>query len=209
MKKNAAPKKATGPKGKPAAKEKKELAVLSFEDSAAWWAWLSENHAKSPGVWLALEKKSARKDALDYAGALDAALAWGWIDSQKRAHDASAWHQRFGPRGPRSLWSKINREKVAALLARGEMQPAGMAHVEAARADGRGDAAYDSPSKAGLPEDFAARLEARGLTAKYHAMSSANRYAMLFRLQTAKKPETRERHLARFVEMIDRGETLH
>ena len=187
-----------------------ELEIMLFADAAAFSAWLAKHHAQSPGLWLQLAKKGSRLRSLSYAEAVDVALAWGWIDSQKRAHDADSSLQRFTRRGPRSLWSVINREKVAALLARGAMQPPGLAEVERARADGRWDAAYAPASRAEVPEEFARALAAEPRArAAFEALDGANRYAMLFRLQTVKKPETRTRHVARFVEMLLKGEKIH
>ncbi len=144
------------------------------------------------------------------AEALEVALAWGWIDAQKRAHDDSWWLQRFTPRGPRSMWSKINREKALALIAAGEMKPPGMAEVERARRDGRWDSAYDSPSRASVPDDLAAALAASPRARAFFAtLDSANRYAVLYRVQTARKAETRARRIAQLVAMLARHEKLH
>ena len=183
---------------------------LAFADARAFQAWLEKNHASSDGIWLKLAKKATGLPSVSYAEAIDVALAWGWIDGQKRARDDRFWLQRFGPRSKRSVWSKINREKALALMAAGTMQPAGLAEDELARSDGRWDAAYDPPSRAAVPDDFAAALAKNARAAKaFAAVDSANRYAMLWRLQTAKKPETRARRLADFVAMLARGETLH
>lgn len=188
----------------------KPLPIVHFRDAASFERWLEEHHARSPGVWLQLAKKGAALPTLSYAEAVDAGLAWGWIDSQKRAHDAESWLQRFTPRGPRSLWSEINREKALALIARGAMHPPGLAEVERARADGRWDAAYAPASRAEVPPEFARALAAdRALEAAFAALDGANRYAMLFRLQNAKKPETRARLIAKFVAMLRAGETIH
>jgi uncharacterized protein YdeI (YjbR/CyaY-like superfamily) len=183
---------------------------LTFADATLWARWLAANHASSTGVWLALAKKGAAHATLTYAEALDEALAWGWIDGLKRPQDESVWLQRFTPRKARSSWSKINREKVAVLTRAGRMQPPGLAEVERARADGRWEAAYDSAKNSTVPEDLAAALAASPQAQSFFAtVDAANRYAVLFRVQTAKKPETRARRIADFVAMLARGETIH
>lgn len=183
---------------------------LSFADASAWARWLAANHASSKGVWLAIAKKGASHVTVTYAEALDEALAWGWIDSHKRSHDESAFLQRFSPRVARSPWSKINRDKVAVLLEAGRMEAPGLAEVERAKADGRWDMAYDSPKNATVPEDLAAALDERPQAKSFFAkVDGANRYAVLYRVQTAKKPETRARRIAELVAMLERGETIH
>ncbi len=187
-----------------------ERPVVSFEDQDTWNKWLAAHHAKSPGVWLKLAKKRPGVAALDYAGALTAALAWGWIDGQKSSLDDTAWLQGFSPRGRRSIWSKINREKALALIAAGKMQPAGLAEVERAKADGRWDAAYDSQSKSVVPEDLAAALAANPRAEAFFAtLNSVNRYAVLFRIHNVKKAETRARKIATFVTMLANHEKLY
>ena len=187
-----------------------EAPIISFADQPTWADWLAVNHASSRGAWLKLAKKASGVASVTYAEALEVALAWGWIDGQKRSHDDGAWLQKFTPRGPKSIWSKINREKALALIAAGEMKPAGLAEVERAQRDGRWEAAYDSPRGAAVPEDLAAALAGNARAAAFFAtLNAANRYAILFRIQTAKKAETRARHIARFVEMLARHEKLH
>ena len=189
--------------------------ILAMATAAAWSAWLAEHHARSPGVLLRLAKRSRRgtaagAGALTYTQALEVALAWGWIDSQKRALDDGAWLQRCTPRGPRSPWSKINRAKAETLIARGAMKPPGLAEVERARRDGRWARAYDGARASTVPVDLA---EALGRNARAHAffdaLDAANRYAILYRVQTAKRPETRAERIARFVAMCARHETIH
>jgi uncharacterized protein YdeI (YjbR/CyaY-like superfamily) len=187
-----------------------ELPVLAFAAPRAWGAWLEKHHAASKGLWLKIAKKDSGVASVTYAEALEVALAWGWIDGQRRAHDAAAFLQKFTPRGPRSIWSKINREKVLALIEAGAMKPSGLAEVERAKQDGRWEAAYDSPSRAVVPEDLLAALNANpAAQAFFQTLNAANRYAILFRLQTAKKAETRTRRIALFVEMLARREKLH
>ena len=187
-----------------------ELPVLLFEDQAAWAEWLERHHAGAPGVWLRHAKKDGGLRSVSYAEALDVALCYGWIDSQKRSWDDRSWIQKWGPRGPRSIWSRINRDKVEALVAAGRMRPPGLAAVEAAKADGRWDAAYSSQSTATVPDDLQAALDANPRAAAFFAtLNGANRYAILFRVQTAKKPETRAKRIAGFIEMLERGEKIH
>jgi uncharacterized protein YdeI (YjbR/CyaY-like superfamily) len=173
-------------------------------------AWLAANHATSDGVWLRLAKKGSPIHSVSHAEALEAALCYGWIDAQKKPESDHAWLQRFTPRRPKSIWSKVNREKAVALIEAGRMQPAGLQQVERARQDGRWDAAYDSPSSAGVPEDLQAALD-RNARAKafFGTLDRANRYAILWRIQTAKKAETRARRIGQFIEMLEKHEKLH
>ncbi|HEX4404960.1 MAG TPA: YdeI/OmpD-associated family protein [Polyangia bacterium] len=185
--------------------------VLSPRTAAAWRAWLRAHHACSSGIFLRIPKTSVKTaDALTYASAVEAALTWGWIDGQKRALDATAWLQRFTPRGPRSGWSKINRAKAEALIAGGEMEAPGLVEIERAKADGRWARAYDGARNATVPPDLAAAL-ARDAKARafFEALDGANRYAILYRVQTAKLPETRARRIETFVALCARHETLH
>ncbi len=197
-----------------AAPKKKDVAaevpVLPFTHRAAWKKWLDRNHATSSGVWIHFAKKASGIPSVTYAEALDVALCYGWIDSQKKGHDEKTFLQKFTPRGARSIWSTINRDKVRALTESGDMHAAGLAEVERAKKDGRWDAAYEGQARAQIPPDLQAELDARPRAAKFFAkLSSQNRYAILFRLHTAKKPETRAKRLAIFVAMLERGETLH
>jgi uncharacterized protein YdeI (YjbR/CyaY-like superfamily) len=185
--------------------------VLALATPADWRAWLRANHARSPGVFLRIPKATTgRGAALSYAAALEAALAWGWIDGQKRALDAGAWLQRFTPRGPRSGWSKINRAKAKALIAAGKMEAPGLAEVERAQRDGRWARAYAGPRAATVPPDLSRALaHTPGARAFFDALDAANRYAILYRVETAKLAETRARRIETFVAMCARGETLH
>ena len=188
---------------------KKPEPVLAFERTAEWHAWLADHHADSRGVLLRIPKK-AQGAAFSYAEALDAALAWGWIDSHKRAHDAQSWLQRFSPRTRTSPWSKINRAKAEALIAAGKMQRAGMLEVERAKHDGRWERAYDGARTASVPDDLSAALSRNARArAFFESLDATNRYAILYRIQAAKKPETRAERIKRFVSMCARKETLH
>jgi len=189
---------------------KPELPVLFFESGEEWAAWLAENHDTSPGVWLRFAKKGSGIRSLTYAPALEEALRYGWIDGQAKRQDDDWYVQKFIKRAKRSIWSKVNRDKVEALIAAGRMEPAGQAEIDRAKADGRWDAAYDSPKNATVPEDLQAALDANPKAKEHFAtLNSQNRYGILFRLQTAKKPETRVKRIAEFVAMLERGEKLH
>lgn len=190
--------------------EQAEYPVLWFETSQEWRAWLEAHHASEKGVWMRFAKKASELRSVSYAQALDEALCYGWIDGQVKKYDADSWIQKFTPRGKRSLWSKINREKVAALVASGQMQAAGSAEVERAQTDGRWEAAYDSPSNAEVPADFAEALE-KNAAAKsfFETLNKGNRYAILWRIQTATKAETRAKRIAGLVEMLEKGERIH
>jgi uncharacterized protein YdeI (YjbR/CyaY-like superfamily) len=187
-----------------------ELEIVSFESAEAFETWLSDQHATSPGIWLKLRRKSAGVVALDYAQALDVALCYGWIDGQKGKFDDQHWLQRFTPRTPSSRWSKINRDKVAALIEQGRMRPAGLAEVERAQADGRWQAAYDGARASSVPDDLAAALAAEPAAAEFFAtLDRQNRYAILYRIQDVKKPETRARRIEKYVAMLAEGKKLH
>ncbi len=187
-----------------------ELEIVLFAGPADMEEWLEANAATSPGLWLKIAKKSAPEPSVTYAEALELALCFGWIDSQKRGHDDTHFLQRFTPRRPRGRWSKINRERCEALEAAGALRPAGAAEVEAAKADGRWEAAYESARTAQVPDDLQRELDANpAAAASFAELDRTNRYAILFRLQEAKRPETRERRLAKFVAMLERGEKIH
>jgi uncharacterized protein YdeI (YjbR/CyaY-like superfamily) len=187
-----------------------ELPVLSFASPADLEAWLEANHASFDGLWLKIAKKGSGLASVSYAEALELALCFGWIDSQKRGFDELCFLQRFTPRRPRGKWSQINREKVEALIAAGAMRAAGLAEVEAAKADGRWDAAYAGQRTATVPPDLQGELDQNQAAREFFAsLDSANRYAIIYRLEEAKKPETRERRLRKFVTMLERGEKLH
>jgi len=187
-----------------------ELPIHLFVAAEDLETWLEENHDSSEGVWLKIAKKGAPEPSVTYAEALEVALCFGWIDSQKRGLDETHFLQRFTPRRPRGRWSKINREKAGALIAAGRMRPAGLAEVEAAKDDGRWEAAYEGQGTAKVPADLQRELDANEAAAKFFvSLDPANRYAIVYRLDEAKKPETRERRLRKFVAMLERGEKIH
>jgi uncharacterized protein YdeI (YjbR/CyaY-like superfamily) len=184
--------------------------IVLFADRDDFRTWLSAHHASQAGIWLRIAKAASPIQSVTYADALDVALCFGWIDGQKRRYDADSFLQKFTPRQKRSSWSKRNREHVERLIAAGEMHPAGLAAVAAAKADGRWDRAYDSPGRATVPDDFKAALDEHPeASAFFERLTGANRYAILYRIQTAVKPETRARRIAEFVAMLRRRETLH
>ncbi|MBS0316516.1 MAG: YdeI/OmpD-associated family protein [Proteobacteria bacterium] len=183
---------------------------LRFATQRAFEAWLRKNHAGSDGVWLLIAKAGAEELTLTYPQAVEAALCHGWIDAQKKALDASHWLQRFTPRRARSLWSKTNRAKAEALIQSGRMQPSGMAEIDRAKEDGRWGAAYDGARTAVVPHDLQAALDARPEAQGFFArLDGANRYAVLWRVQTARRPETRARRIETLVEMLARGGKIH
>ena len=187
-----------------------DLPILLFAAPADLEAWLEENHAGSAGLWLKIAKKDSGVESVNYAEALELALCFGWIDSQKRGFDERHFLQRFTPRRPRGKWSLINREKAEGLIASGAMRPAGLVEVEAAKADGRWQAAYAGQRTAQVPEDLQRELERNEAAREFFAtLDSANRYAILYRLQEAKKPETRQRRLRKYIAMLERGEKIH
>ena len=186
------------------------LDPLVFPRQKDWAAWLASNHDKSPGVWLRLAKKASGIQAVSYSDALDVALCHGWIDARKRSESETTWLQRFTPRTSKSIWSKINREKAVALVKAGRMKAAGLAQIERAKKDGRWEAAYDSPSSATAPPELQAALNQNPRAKAFYAtLDSQNRYAILFRIQTAKKAETRARRIQQFVEMLEKNKKLH
>jgi len=187
-----------------------ELPIELFEDQDAWAAWLESNHADSPGLWLRHAKKASDLASVSYAEALDVALCYGWIDGQKKSYDELSWLQKWTPRGEKSIWSKINREKALKLIEQARIQPAGLAEVERAKQDGRWEAAYDSHSTATVPDDLQAALDSNAEAGAFFAtLNSTNRYAILFRIQTAKKAETRAKRIREFIGMLERHEKMH
>jgi uncharacterized protein YdeI (YjbR/CyaY-like superfamily) len=186
------------------------LKTLTFGSSQEFRSWLQKNHATHEGIWLRIFKKDSGEKSITYAEALDQALCYGWIDGQKQAKDARSWLQKFTPRRAKSGWSRVNTGHVERLVKSGLMADAGLKAVEAARADGRWQAAYDSPRNAAPPEDFVKALdEDKKAKAFFETLNRANIYAIVYRLQTAKKPETREKRIKMIVNMLGRGEKFH
>ena len=182
----------------------------TFRSRVEFAAWLEKNHDRVPGVWARIAKKGSKIKSMTYQEGLDVALCYGWIDALKRPENESAWLQRFVPRRKASLWSRINREKALGLIERGEMRPPGVAEIERAKSDGRWDAAYDSPATATVPAELEAAMEGRPKAKAFFAtLDKVNRYAIIWRVQTATKPELRERRIATLVEMLEKGEKLH
>lgn len=197
------------PSARPASSPAATTPVL-FKNAKAFESWLRKHHATSDGLWLQIAKKGAEEPSVSYAEAVEIALCWGWIDGQKKSLDEQHYLQRFTPRRARSIWSKVNVEKVAALIEAGRMQAPGHAQIEAAKADGRWAKAYDSARTATVPEDLQAALDAEPQARAFFAtLNAANRYAVLWRIQTAVKPETRARRIAQLVAMLARGEAVH
>ncbi|MEK7945293.1 YdeI/OmpD-associated family protein [Pigmentiphaga sp. YJ18] len=186
------------------------LPIIGFEDAAAFGTWLAAEPRTSRGVWLKLAKKGAAVTSLSKAEAIDTALCHGWIDGQLDKYDEESWLVRFTPRKRASKWSEVNRTRAVELIKQGQMQSTGLAEVQAAKADGRWDAAYAPASSAQVPPDLQAALDAAPRAAEFFAtLKGANRYAILYRVSTAKRSETRAKRIADFVEMLQRGETVH
>ncbi len=194
----------------PFMKNTPSLPVLSFETQRDWEKWLKGHHSKAAGVWLKLAKKGAEFVSLTYAEALEGALCYGWIDGQKASLDDQSWLQKFTPRRPKSIWSKVNCEKASELIAAGRMKPAGLRQVESARADGRWDRAYASPIRITTPADFQSELDEHPeAKAFFSTLDSANRYSILFRIQTAKRAETRSARIRKFIRMLLEHKKIH
>jgi uncharacterized protein YdeI (YjbR/CyaY-like superfamily) len=194
----------------PAGKAAKDLPVLAFATTRAWSKWLEAHHASSRGLWLKIAKKGAGATSVTYAEALDAALAWGWIDGQKGSLNDVWWLQRFTPRTAKSPWSKINCAKAEALIAAGTMEIPGFAEVARAKRDGRWERAYDGSRSSKVPADLVAAFARNARARKFFdTLDGANRYAILYRVQTAKRPETRAERIKRFVALCTRHETIH
>lgn len=187
-----------------------DLEIMAFESDDAWEVWLETNHLTASGLWLKIAKKEANIKSVTYASALEIALCFGWIDGQKTKFDDQYWLQKFTPRRPKSGWSHINREKATALIENGKMREAGLKEVERAKASGLWESAYKSPSQITVPDDFQVMLN-ENPTAQtfFNELSSANCYAILYRLATAKKAETRQKHLQKFIAMLNAKETIH
>lgn len=188
----------------------KDLPVVLFGNHVQWRDWLESNHQQAPGIWLKLAKKSSGAVSVSYAEALEEALCYGWIDSQKQRYDDNFWLQKFTPRGIKSIWSKVNVKSAEMLMESGRMKPAGLESVELAKHDGRWQAAYDSPATNAIPEDFQVALDKNPKAKQFfETLNKANTYAFCWRIQTAKKPETRKARIEKFIDMLSKNEKLH
>jgi uncharacterized protein YdeI (YjbR/CyaY-like superfamily) len=184
--------------------------ILAFSDQKAWANWLDKNHDRSSGVWVRLAKKATGVASVTYPEALEEALCYGWIDGRKKSGGETAWLQKFTPRAARSVWSKINSQKALALIESGRMKPAGLREIERAKSDGRWDKAYDSPRAATVSPDFQAALNNNPKASAFFAtLSGRNRYALLYRIQVAKRPETRAKRINQFITMLENHEKLY
>jgi uncharacterized protein YdeI (YjbR/CyaY-like superfamily) len=192
------------------ANPRNEVEIRAFPSAKEWEQWLAKRHLNSTGIWLQLFKKGSGVASVTYAEALAAAMCFGWIDGQLKKHDEQSWLRRFTPRRPRSVWSRRNCELVEQLIEAGKMRPAGLKEVEAAKSDGRWTRAYDSPNKMKVPQDFLKELSKNKAAQRFfETLNKTNTYAIAWRLQTAKKPETRERRLRVIIEMLAKGEKFH
>jgi uncharacterized protein YdeI (YjbR/CyaY-like superfamily) len=190
--------------------EPDQTRIHTFEDAAAFWTWLELHHVSEPEVWIKIYKKGSGQNTISWEEGVIEALCWGWIDGIRKPLDDQAYLQRFTPRRMGSNWSKRNREHVERLIAAGRMQEPGLAHVRAAQADGRWEAAYAPPSEMTVPDDFVAALEQRPKAkAFFETLNKQNRYAIAYRLQTARKPETRQKRFEQFLTMLETGEKLY
>ena len=191
-------------------KQTDTLPTISFATQQDWEAWLKEHHMDTKGLWLKIAKKGTGISSVDYAGALESALCYGWIDGQKASCDDKYWLQKFTPRSPKSMWSKVNCDKATALIATGRMQPAGLRQVQLARNDGRWDLAYESQSKITIPDDFQRELDNNQQAKEFfNTLNSVNRYAILRRIQISKKPETRTARIQKFIDMLSNHQKLY
>jgi uncharacterized protein YdeI (YjbR/CyaY-like superfamily) len=192
------------------AEPRHDLPIVAFHTDQEWEEWLQAHHADTPGVWMKIAKKASGVQTASYPGVLDTAICFGWIDGQRRPLDARCFLQRFTPRRRRSKWSRVNRDKATRLIEQGRMRPAGLAEVQRAREDGRWEAAYEPPSKITVPDDLQRAFERNPKAQAFFAtLDSQNRYAVLYRIQDARRPETRARRIETFIAMLSAGETVH
>lgn len=187
-----------------------ECPIVLCQDQPAWHNWLAEHHTEPTGIWLQIAKKAGGMQSVTYTEAVDEALCFGWIDGQKQSYDEQYFLQKFTPRRAKSIWSKVNVQKIAQLIEAGRMQPTGLAAVTAAQLDGRWERAYDSHSTSTVPPDFQTELDAHpNAKAFFATLNKTNIYSFLWRIQTAKKPETRQARIQKFIQMLEDGQTLH
>ncbi|MES2622940.1 MAG: YdeI/OmpD-associated family protein [Patescibacteria group bacterium] len=188
----------------------KELATISFASQKEFQTWLKKNHTSTPGLWMRIFKKDSGEKSITYAEALDVALCYGWIDSQKKSYDAQSYIQKFSPRGLRSIWSKVNIGHINRLDKAQKLQPAGIAQVHAAKKDGRWEQAYDSSKNMKVPDDFLIELKKhKKAYTFFNTLTKANVYAIAWRLQTAKKIETRQKRMVTILDMLKTGKSFH
>jgi uncharacterized protein YdeI (YjbR/CyaY-like superfamily) len=188
---------------------KQDQPILELSGPAEWERWLEEHHDGARGVWLKFAKKGTGVTTVDYGGALEVALCFGWIDGQVARYDETYYLQRFTPRGPKSKWSQINRQKVEALIEQGRMRPAGQAAIDAAQADGRWDDAYAPASRITVPEDFQRALDANPQAEAFFAtLTGSRRYAFLYRLHHVKRADARAKRIDDYIERLNAGRTL-
>ncbi len=192
------------------AKSTSQLPIISFASAAEWEHWLEENHAGSDGLWIKMAKKETGYASVNHAQALEVALCFGWIDGQRLKFDGTYFLQKFTPRRAKSTWSRVNQDKVAALTSQGKMREAGLQEVDRAKADGRWAAAYESQSKMTVPDDFQAALDKNpAAQVFFDQLNSVNRYAILYRVTTAKKADTRQTRIEKFIAMLNEGKKLY
>ncbi|MDE3058381.1 MAG: YdeI/OmpD-associated family protein [Bacteroidota bacterium] len=191
-------------------KIRNDAPIILFKHQKEWAAWLKKNHAATPGIWMRFYKKNAGAHSITHEEALDEALCYGWIDGQLQKYDEHSWLQKFTPRRAKSIWSKKNAERAEQLIKLGKMKPAGLQEIEKAKADGRWERAYDSPGRMTFPDDFLKKLSRNKKTSEFfESLNRANKYAIAWRLQTAKKPETREKRMTHILEMLSQGKKFH
>jgi uncharacterized protein YdeI (YjbR/CyaY-like superfamily) len=186
------------------------LPIIFFKYTKQLESWFEKHYADTNGIWMRIAKKDSQEESVSYAKALDLALCYGWIDGQKQKNDDHSWLQKFTPRRPGNQWSKINTQHAEHLINAGKMQPSGLQQIENARNDGRWKAAYDSGKSSAVPDDFLKELvKNKKAKAFFDSLNKANTYAIAYRLQTAKKPETRENRMRTIIEMMKQGEKIH
>jgi len=191
-------------------KSEVNIPIVAFQSAKKWRTWLSRNSQVSKGVWLKIFKKDSKEQSITYAEALEESLCYGWIDGQKKSFNKQAWLQKFCPRGPKSIWSKINIAHIERLIKAGKMNSQGLRAVESAKKDGRWERAYDSPGKMVVPDDFIKELSKNKKALEfYKTLNRANMFSIAFRLQTAKKPETRQKRMEVILDMISKGQKFH
>jgi uncharacterized protein YdeI (YjbR/CyaY-like superfamily) len=191
-------------------KTQKEIPIIPFQTQKKWRDWLTKNFDKPDGIWLKLYKKDSGVKSINHGQALEEALCFGWIDGQAKGYDDLSYLQKFTPRRKRSTWSKRNIDIIERLAEEGKMHPAGIAEVERAKEDGRWELAYDSPANMQAPEDFLKKLaDNPKALAFYSTLNKTNTFAISFRLQTAKKPKTRQKRMMTIIEMLEQGKKLH